>query len=79
MVIENVAGELNILDKPINYIAASEAGTTFSEITPILTFHTQYRGKSGVLYILASALDDGNLMIYRKQRSVGSILSHLFI
>ena len=34
VVIKNAAGELNILDKLINYIAAYEAGTTFSDITP---------------------------------------------
>jgi len=46
VVIKNAAGELNILDKPINCIAAYEAGTTFSDITPILTFHTDSTGEN---------------------------------
>ena len=50
MVFKNAVGELNILDKPINYIAAYEAGTTFSDITPILTFHTDSTGENMVSY-----------------------------
>ena len=45
VVIINTTGELNILCNPLNYIAAYEAGTAFSDITTILTFHTESTGE----------------------------------